>query len=162
MLEWPRPWTLIELRGFLGLTRYYRKFVLGYEQTAGPLTKQLKKDCYRWNEEVEQAFHQLKEVMTQVPVLAMPDFSKPFVIEANAFGFVVGAVLMQEGKPMAYHSQVLGQRTRQKSTYEKELMAIVMAVLKWRPYLLGRHFIIQTDQWSLKFLLEQRMIGTKY
>ena len=83
--------------------------------------------------------------MTHVPVLAMPDFSKPFVIKADAFGFAIRAMLMQEGRPVVYHSQVLGQRARQKSAYEKELMAIVMVVLKWRPYLLGQHFIIRTD-----------------
>ena len=76
--------------------------------------------------------------MTQVPVLAVPNFSKPFIIEADASGFAVGAVLMQDDKSIAFHNQVLGQRARLKLVYEKELMAIAFAVLKWRSYLLGR------------------------
>ena len=68
--------------------------------------------------------------MTQVPVLAMPNFSRPFVIKVDASGFAVGAVLMQEERPIAYHNQVLGQRAGQKSVYEKELMAIVLVVIK--------------------------------
>ena len=75
----------------------------------------------------------------------MPNFPKPFVIEVDALGFAVGVVLMQEERPIAYHNQVLGQRACQKSVYEKELMAMVMAVIKGRPYLLGRRFIIRID-----------------
>lgn len=69
---------------------------------------------------------------------------------------------MQEKQPIAYFSQALGQRARQKSVYEKELMAIVLAVKKWRPYLLGRRFIVRNDQQSLRFLLEQRVVEPEY
>ena len=100
--------------------------------------------------------------MTKVPVLVMLDFSKPFVIETYASGFAVGAMLMQEKHPMAFHSQVLGQRACLKLAYEKELMAIVFVVLKWRPYLLGKHFIIRTNKRSLKYLLAQGVIGPDY
>ena len=92
----------------------------------------------------------------------MLDFSKPFIIKANASEFVVGVVLMQNDQPVAYYSQVLGQRAHLKSAHEKELMSIVLVVTKWRSYLLGRRFIIRTDQKSLKFLLEQRVIGLDY
>ena len=109
-----------------------------------------------------KAFQRLKTAMTQVPVLAMPDFSKPLVIEADASRFALGAMLMQDNKPVAFHSQVLGLRARKKSAYEKELMAIVFAVLKWRLYLLGRKNFVHTDQKSLKFLFKQRVIGPKY
>ena len=100
--------------------------------------------------------------MTRVPVLAMLDFYKPFIIEVNVFGFVVGAVLMQNNQLMAYYSQVLGQWACLKSTYEKELMFIVLALTKWRSYLLERRFIIRTDKKSLKFLLERCIIEPKY
>ncbi|RVX03831.1 Transposon Tf2-8 polyprotein [Vitis vinifera] len=157
MLNWPFPTSLKSLRGFLGLTGYYRKFIKGYGLIAAPLTALLKKNSFKWTESAKKAFQDLKHAVTSPPVLALPDFSIPFTIQCDASGIGVGAVLMQQGRPLAYMSQAIHGKALQLSTYEKELMALVLAVKKWRSYLLGHNFKIQTDQQSLKYLLEQKM-----
>ena len=100
--------------------------------------------------------------MMSVPMLGIPDFLQSFVLETDASGVGIGAVLMQNQRPVAFFSQALPITHRFKAVYERELMAIVLAVQKWRPYLLGKPFVVRTDQKSLKFLLEQRAIGGEY
>lgn len=97
--------------------------------------------------------------MVNPPLLALPDFDKPFVVESDASGRGVGAVLMQQGKLIAYHSHSLKGRNLALSTYEKEFLALVISIRIWRAYLVGRPFIVKTDQQRLKYLLEQK-IGT--
>ena len=100
--------------------------------------------------------------MTSLPTLALLDFSKAFVIETDASRVGLGAVLMQDEKPLAYFNHKLSPQAQAKLVYERELMAMVLAIRKWRPYLLGHKFIIHTDQQSLKYLLEQRVVEGEY
>lgn len=155
MKLWPVPTNTTELRGFLGLTGYYRKFVKGYGTIAKPLTQLLQKKQFVWTSEAQQAFENLKTAMSQTPVLAIPNFDKPFCIETDAFDVGIGAVLMQEGHPVAYYSKALGINNQKLSIYEKEFLAITMAVERWRPYLQRVPFIIKTDHQSLCSLGDQ-------
>eukprot|EP00253_Pinus_taeda_P033711 PITA_33711 len=137
MHDWPQPKTLKSLRGFLGLTGYHRKFVRNYGHIARPLSQLLKKKSFLGNDEAQQAFTTLKHAMCSTPVLALLDFTKSFVIECDASGTGIGAILMQEGRPLAFTSQQLSGKNLGQSTYEKDMMAILHAVDTWRPYLLG-------------------------
>jgi len=145
------------LRGFLGLTSYYRKFVKDYGFISRPLTELLKKDGFHWNEKAEQAFEGLKAAMSDVPTLGLPDFNEPFTLEIDASEGEVGAVLMQRGRPLAFISQALAPKHKGLSVYDKELLAMLIAVEKWRHYLEGGSFVIKTDHESLKFLSQQKL-----
>jgi hypothetical protein len=157
MMDWPIPKTLKNLRVFLGLTGYHRKFVQNYGRIAAPLTELTKKDAFSWTPESTKSFEQLKEVMCKAPVLTTPDFTKTFIVECDALGNGIGAVLMQEGRPLAFESRPLKGRDLRKPIYEKEMMAILHALKKWHPYLIGRHFKVKTNHDSLKYFLEQRL-----
>jgi hypothetical protein len=161
MNDWPLPKTTKALRGFLGITGYYRKFIKGYGSIAAPLTAMLRHNSFTWNEGGREAFQALKDAVSQTPVLALPNFSQPFLIECDASGVGIGAVLMQSNRPIAFLSKALKGKALHMSVYEKELFALVTAIQKWRPYLLGKPFVVKTDQQSLKFLLEQK-VGTPF
>lgn len=157
MEQWPVPTSATELRGFLGLTGYYRKFVQNYSIISKPLTQLLTKKGFEWNDQAEQAFTALKQAMVHTPVLALPDFNCPFTVETDACETGVGAVLMQKGHPVAYMSKSLGIMNRKLSVYEKEFMAVMLAVDKWRQYLQRGPFTILTDHKSLCNLSDQQL-----
>ena len=158
MQQWPLPINVKQLRQFLGLSGYYRKFVRHYGIIAKPLTHLLKKNIpFVWTSECTTSFETLKTALVTAPVLALPDFSKQFVLETDASDLGVGAVLQQDGHPLAFLSKPLGPRNKGLSTYEKELLAILLAVEHWRQYLQTAEFIIKTDQRSLVHLEDQRL-----
>jgi hypothetical protein len=156
--DWLTPTTLKELRGFLGLSGYYRKFIRHYAIISQPLTALLKKGTlFVWTPAAETAFNTLKQALVTAPVLSLPDYQQQFVIETDACDTSIGAVLSQKGHPLAYVSHALGPRNRVLSVYEKEYLAILLAVQQWRPYLHLGEFIIRTDHKSLTHLTDQRL-----
>ncbi|GKD76875.1 putative mitochondrial protein [Tanacetum coccineum] len=157
MQKWPIPSTLKQLRGFLGLTGYYKRFIKEYASISQSLVALTKKDAFKWNPSAELAYHKLKEAMVKAPVLALPNFEQEFVVETDASGKGIGAVLCQNGHPIAYWSKTLSAKHQALSTYEKEFLAVVAALDKWKGYLLDRHFKIRTDHFSLKYLLNQKL-----
>lgn len=155
--NWPVPTSAKSVRGFLGLAGYYRKFVRGFGVLAAPLNRLLSKEGFSWNEEALAAFNLLKKALISTPVLRLPNFAEQFVVECDACGDGLGAILTQNNQPIAYYSEALKGKAKSLSTYDKEMLAVVKAVRRWRAYLLGRSFVIKTDHRSLKYLLEQRL-----
>jgi len=120
----------------LGLTGYYGKFIRHYGIICRPWTTLLKKGTlFQWTPTTNEALLLLKKALTEAHVLGIPDFQKQFVLEIDASDLELGAVLMQDGHPLAYLSKSLRVKNQSLSTYEKKCMAILMAVEKWRPYL---------------------------
>lgn len=122
-----------------------------------PLYDLLKKEAFHWTEEQTAAFNKLKQSLTTAPVLALPNFALPFTLETDVSGTGLGAVLMQQGRPLAYYSKSIGPRSSTLSTYEKEALAILEALKKWRHYFVVNELLIRTDQKSLKFITEQKV-----
>ena len=96
----------------------------------------------------------MKEALKKAPVLALPNFQKKLVVETNALGMGVGAILMKDQHPITFISRTLNKQQQSLSTYEKELLVVVFAVQKWRHYLLSSQFVVRTDHYSLKYLLD--------
>lgn len=127
--NWPLPKNLKDLRGFLGLTGYYRRFIRHYGIISKPLSDMLKKGvAFVWSTSANTTFEQLKKALVEAPVLALPDFDKTFVLETDASEVGFGAVLMQDSHPIAYLSKAVSGKNQALSIYEKECLAIILAV----------------------------------
>jgi hypothetical protein len=128
--DWPAPTTLIELRSFLGLANFYRRFVLGFSHIAWALshiTRGGGKEKFAWGRPQQQAFDDLKKSLCSTPVLSLPNLQQPFDIDTNTSDYVVGTILTQHGHPMAYHSEELSYVVHKYPTYDKEIYSIVQA-----------------------------------
>jgi len=156
--EYPRPQTIKDVRAYLGLAGYYRRFVSGFADIAKPLTSLLKKEGkFVWGPEQELAFNQLKESLCSDAVLIYPEFTEEFILATDASGHAIGAVLSQirdgHERPIAYASRQLNPAESRYSTTERELLAVVWATAQFRCYLLGRKFRLVTDHSALCWML---------
>jgi hypothetical protein len=127
---WPISKNITKMRGFLGLAGYYRRFVKDYGKICRPLFDNLKKGEFHWGPDQLIAFETIKKALYSAQVLALPNFSKPFVLETDASDNNIGAVLMQEGRPLSFLSKSLGKKAVEMSTYDKEAMTIIEALKK--------------------------------
>nr|GEV66479.1 hypothetical protein [Tanacetum cinerariifolium] len=134
-----------------------RRFIKNYAGINQPLTTLLKNNSFKWNVAAELAYNQLKKAMMEAPVLALPNFDQEFVVETDASGIGIGAVLCQNGHQIAYFCKTLAPKHQSLSTYEKEFLAVMAALEIWKGYLLDSHFKIRTYHFSLKYLLNQKL-----
>ncbi|KAK9225274.1 hypothetical protein WN943_010315 [Citrus x changshan-huyou] len=137
MQAWPQLTSLKSLRGFLRLTRSYKRFFRDYDKISKPFTDLLKKDNFVWTSATTESFEQLRRAITTILVLAM---SKVFVVECDASRSNIAVVLMQESNHISFISEAFSDKNLSLSTYEMELLEVVFAITKWRPYLVGQHF----------------------
>ncbi|XP_061999269.1 uncharacterized protein LOC133716595 [Rosa rugosa] len=162
VLNWGRPTTVTEIRSFLGLAGYYRRFVQDFSRLAAPFTKLTRKGAkFVWSEECGQSFQELKGRLTRAPVLALPDDSGEYVIYSDASRQGLGCVLMQHGNVIAYASRQLKPHEMNYPTHDLELAAVVLALKLWRHYLYGARCQIFTDHKSLQHLLNQRDLNLR-
>ncbi|CAM4643721.1 unnamed protein product [Lepidochelys kempii] len=167
--DWPAPHTKKQVQAFIGMAGYYRRFVPHFSAIATPITELCKKgkpDKVVWTEQCQEAFRALKEALVSGPVLANPDFDKPFVVFTNTSDTGLGVVLMQEDEkgerhPIVYLSKKLLSREQHYAAIEKECLAMVWALKKLEPYLFGRHFTVYTDHSPLTWLHQMKGANAK-
>ena len=155
ILEWETPKGVTEVRSFLGLVGYYRRFIKDFSMVAKPLTNLLRKNVtFGWSPQCQQSFDELKSRLTTAPILALPSENGGFVVYTDASRMGLGGVLMQNGKVIAYTSRQLRPHEMDYPTHDLELAAIVHALKTWRHYLYGETFQIFTDHKSLRSILK--------
>ena len=157
--EWPVPTSVKTLKSFLGFASYYRRFIRNFAKISSPLNSLLVKDVpFIWTPEHQQAFVHLRDAFCSAPILAFPDFEKPFIVDTDACSSGIGAVLSQLDSdkvehPVAFISRSLSPAERNYNVTRLELLAVVWACQTLRPYLLCQKFLLRTDHGSLRWLM---------
>lgn len=160
MIDYPRPTNFTEVKRFIGLCSWYRRFIENFSSLVSPINDLLKgkkkKQSIEWNPEAEKSFILIKEALVSAPVLSQPDFTKPFVVQCDASNTGVGGVLTQNidggEKVVAYASRSLSRSERNYSVTERECLAVIFSIEKFRPYIEGVKFTVITDHHSLLWL----------
>jgi hypothetical protein len=160
--EWPVPRSVEEVRYFMGLTGYYKKFIVGFSKIAHSITSlQRKEKKFQWTKECESSFERLKQLLTSAPILKIADPNKDYVVCTDACKEGLGGVLIQEGFVDCYESRKLKEHEKNYATHDLELVAIFHALRKWRHYLMGKRFKLRTDHNGLKYLFHQSTLNAR-
>lgn len=164
--DWPIPKNNKDILSFMGLANFYRRFVKDFSKIAAPLTSLTGKDVpFQWGPKAQESFDALKLALTTAPVLAVPDFTRPFLVRCDASKFAIGQVLCQgEGKEervIAYESRKLSPAELKYEIHDKELLSVVHALRKWRHYLYGARQRIETDNWATKFIQTKPILNKR-
>ena len=141
ILEWETPSNICEVRSFHGLASFYRRFIQKLSTITSPISNCLKKGVFEWTTSAQEALNKIKELITQAPILRLPDFSKIYEVACDASNVGIGGVLSQEGHPIAFYSEKLDSSKFNYSTYDKELYALVQTLKHWRNYLICKEFL---------------------
>ena len=162
VVEWKPPRNVTEVRSFLRLTGYYRRFVKGFSMTATPMSRLLQKNVkFEWSEKCQISFDKLKVFLTEASVLTQPTYGKEYVIFSNDSLNGLGCILMQEGKEVAYASRQLKPHEKNYPTHDLESTVIVFTLKIWRHYLYREKCFIYTDHKSLKYFPSQRELNLR-
>ena len=145
----------------MGLASFYKRLIRHFVKRAAPLTDLLKKDAFQWSEATQFSFDNLKDALSNAPVLVCPDFSRSFIIETDASGKGLGAVLRQEHGVIAFESRKFNAREMNYHVYDQEMLAILHAFAKWHHYLYGSKIKVKTDHRTLKYFLTQPNLSMK-
>jgi hypothetical protein len=156
VLVWKTPQNVLDIRSFLGLVGYYRRFIEGFSKISKPMIELLAKGkTFEWTPRREASFQELKKRLTMSPILTMPDMEKPFSIYCNASGQGLGCVLMQDNHVMAYATRQLRKHEEKYPTHDLELVAVVRALKAWRHHIISKRCEVYSDHKSLKYKFTQ-------
>ena len=162
IVNWKPPRNVTEVRSFLGLAGYYRRFVKGFSVIASSLTKLLRKGVkFEWDNKFQSSFDQLKKILVEAPVLTQPTPRREYALYSDASKIGVGCLLMQDGKVVTYASRQIKPHEQNYPTHDLELAVVVFALKIWRHYLYGEKCRIFTDHKSLKYLLTQKELNMR-
>eukprot|EP00253_Pinus_taeda_P012349 PITA_12349 len=162
IMDWPVPKYVADVRSFMGLAGYYRRFVEGFSKVAFPITSLQKKGrTFQWTPNCQKSFEQLKHLLTTAPILSIADPHTDYVVCTDASKEGLGGVLMQEGRVIAYESRKLKEHEQRYSAYDLELAAVIHALKMWRHYLMGRKFLLLTDHHSLTSYFSQATLNAR-
>ena len=152
-MSWERPKSVFEIRSFLGLTEYHRRFIEDFSRLAAPMTRSTRKEVkFDWDYRCEEAFQELKRRLTSTPILRVPDRGQGCIVYCDASRAGLGCVLMQSRRVVAYGSRQLKNHEQNYPTHDMELLVVVFALKIWRHYLYGEQFKVYSNHKSLKYI----------